>query len=59
MLILMDQDPLTESILDKKESARFLNAVQKLRKLKPGQLDQLNIQVKKSKLKRNYKKGIF
>ena len=50
---------LTESILDKKESARFLNAVQKLRKLKPGQLDQLNIQVKKSKLKKNYKKGIF
>ena len=50
---------LTESILDKKESVRFLNAVQKLRKLKPGQLDQLNIQVKKSKLKRNYKKGIF
>ena len=50
---------LTENILDKKERARFLNAVQKLRKLKPGQLDQLNIQVKKSKLKKNYKKGIF
>tara|TARA_B100000674_G_C37908664_1_gene947447 strand:+ start:138 stop:1640 length:1503 start_codon:yes stop_codon:yes gene_type:complete len=50
---------LTEGILDKKESNRFLNSVQNLKKLKAGQLDKLNIEVKKSKLKRNLKKGIF
>ena len=50
---------LTEDILDKKESDRFLKTVQNLRKLKPGQLYKLNIEVKKSKLKRNLKKGIF
>ena len=50
---------LTENILDKKESNRFLKIVQNLRKLKPGQLDKLNIEVKKNKIKRNLKKGIF
>ena len=50
---------LTENILDKKESDRFLKTVQNLRKLKPGQLDRLNIDVKRNKLKRNFKKGIF
>ena len=50
---------LTENILDKKESDRFLKVVQNLKKLKPGQLDKLNIEVKKNKLKRNFKKGIF
>ena len=50
---------LTENILDKKESNRFLKTVQNLKKLKPGQLNMLNIEVKKSKLKRNLKKGIF
>ena len=50
---------LTENILDKKESDRFLKTVQNLRKLKPGQLDKLNINVKRSKIKRNFKKGIF
>ena len=50
---------LTESILDKKEIERFLKTVQNLRKLKSGQLDRLNIIVKKSKIKRNLKKGIF
>ena len=50
---------LTENILDKKESDRFLKTVQNLRKLKPGQLHKLNIEVKKNKLKRNLKKGIF
>ena len=59
MLILMVYDLLTENILDKKESDRFLKVVQNLKKLKPGQLDKLNIEVKKSKLKRNFKKGIF
>ncbi len=49
----------TENILDQKESNRFLKVVQNLKKLKPGQLDKLNIEVKKSKLKRNFKKGIF
>ena len=50
---------LTKNILDKKESARFLRIVQKLKQLKPGQLDMLNIVVKRNKLKRNFKKGIF
>ena len=50
---------LTENILDKKESNRFLKSVQNLKKLKSGQLNKLNIEIKKSKLKRNLKKGIF
>ena len=50
---------LTENILDKKECDRFLKVVQNLKKLKSGQLNKLNIEVKKSKLKRNIKKGIF
>ena len=50
---------LTENLLDKKEIGRFLKTVQNLRKLKSGQLYRLNIVVKKSKIKRNLKKGIF
>ena len=50
---------LTENILSKKESDRFLKTVQNLRKLKSGQLNKLNIEIKKSKLKRNLRKGIF
>ena len=50
---------LTEDILDKKESNRFLKIVQNLKNLKKGELNKLNIEVKKSKLKRNLKKGIF
>ena len=50
---------LTENILTEKESDRFLKTVQNLKKLKPGQLSKLNIEIKKSKLKRNLKKGIF
>ena len=50
---------LTENILNKKESDRFLKVVQNLKKLKQGQLDKLNIEVKRGKLKRNLKKGIF
>ena len=50
---------LTENILTKEESDRFLRIAQNLKKLKSGQLDKLNIEVKKSKLKRNLKKGIF
>ena len=50
---------LTENILSKKESDRFLRSVQNLKKLKPGHLDKLNIEVKRGKLKRNLKKGIF
>ena len=37
----------------------FLKTVQNLKNLKPGQLHKLNIEVRKSKLKRNNKKGIF
>ena len=50
---------LTENILSKKESDRFLKIVQNLKKLKSGQLNKLNIEVKKNRLKRNLKKGIF
>ena len=50
---------LTEKILDKKESNKFLKTVQNLKKLKAGQLDKLNIEVKRGKIKRNFKRGIF
>jgi 2-methylcitrate dehydratase len=50
---------LTEDILNKKESNRFLKTVQNLKKLKSGQLDKLNIEIKRNNLKRNLKKGIF
>ncbi len=50
---------LTADILEKKESDRFLKNVQNLKNLKLGQLDKLNIEVKRSKIKRNFKKGIF
>ena len=50
---------LTDKIISKKESNRFLNIVQNLIKLKPGQLNKLNIEINKSKLIKNNKKGIF
>ena len=50
---------LTEEIISKNESNRFLKTVQNLRKLKSGQLNKLNIEINKSKLKRNLKKAIF
>ena len=50
---------LTEDIISKNESNRFLKTVQNLRKLKSGQLNKLNIEIKKSKLKRNFKRAIF
>jgi len=50
---------LTNNVLDKKESSRFLKTVQNLKNLKSGELDKLNIKVKKSKIKKNFKKGIF
>jgi 2-methylcitrate dehydratase len=50
---------LTNNILDKKESFRFIKTVQNLKNLKSGQLYKLNIKVKKSKIKKNFKKGIF
>ena len=50
---------LTKDIISKKESDRFLKTVQNLRKLKSGQLGRLNIEINKSKLKRNLRKAIF
>jgi len=50
---------LTKDIISKKESDRFLKNVQSLIKLKSGQLNKLNIEVKKSNLRRNLKKAIF
>ena len=50
---------LTNNVLDKKESSRFLKTVQNLKNLKSGKLDKLNIKVKKNQIKKNFKKGIF
>ena len=50
---------LTDKIISKKESNRFLNTVQNLSKLKPGQLNKLNIEINRSKLVKNNKLGIF
>ena len=50
---------LTKGILSNKESDRFLNIVQNLKKLKSGQLNKLNIEIRKKNLKTNKKKGIF
>jgi len=50
---------LTNGILDKKETDRFLKTVQNLKKLKAGELNKLNLVIKKNRLKRNFKKGIF
>merc|ERR1712086_433949 len=50
---------LTDGILDKKESTRFLKVVQNLKNLKAGELNKLNIQIKRSQIKKNTKKGIF
>tara|TARA_B100001057_G_scaffold318165_1_gene318432 strand:- start:365 stop:1867 length:1503 start_codon:yes stop_codon:yes gene_type:complete len=50
---------LTNNIINKKESDRFLYIVQNLKKLKSGELHKLNIEIKKNKIKRNFKKGIF
>ncbi len=50
---------LTGKILSKKESNRFLNDVQHLKKLGNGKLYKLNIEVNKKYLKKNIKKGIF
>ena len=50
---------LTAGILDKKESTRFLRVVQNLQNLKKGELNKLNIQIKKNQIKKNLKKGIF
>ena len=50
---------LTDGILDKKESTRFLKVVQNLKNLKAGELNKLNIQIKRSQIKKNTKQGIF
>ena len=50
---------LTENIISRKESDRFLKDVQNLKKLKNNQLTKLNIEVSRRYLKSNNKKGIF
>ena len=50
---------LTEEIITSKESERFLNTVQSLRKLKSGQLTKLNVEVKGKSLRTRGKKSIF
>ncbi len=50
---------LTEGIITLKESERFLNSVQNLRKLKSGELTKLNVEVKGKLARRRDKKSIF
>ena len=50
---------LTKNIISKKKSDKFLKNVQNLKNLKSGRLDKLNIEINKSQLKRNKRKGIF
>ncbi len=51
---------LTEGIISKKESKRFLKAVQNLKKLKSSQLTSLNIEIlKKNKSRKKNKFSIF
>jgi len=50
---------LTDNIISSKESMRFINIVQNLKKLKKGQLTKLNIVIDKKYLKKNHKLGIF
>ncbi len=50
---------LTDKIITKKESERFLKTVQNLKKIKNGQLNKLNIEVSNKKLKRVSRKSIF
>ncbi len=50
---------LTDNIISRKESLRFIKTVQDLKKIKKGQLTKLNIEVSKKYLKKNNKIGIF
>ena len=50
---------LTDRIISKKESLRFLKVVQNLKKIKSGQLVKLNIEVNKKYLKKNKSRAIF
>ena len=50
---------LTKEIITPKESDRFLNVVQNLRKLKSGELYKLNIEVKKRPQRKKGGKTIF
>ena len=50
---------IKECVKSKKESDRFLKVVQNLNKLKSGQMNKLNIEIKKKQLKRNLRKAIF
>ena len=50
---------LTQTIITSKESERFLNVVQNLRKLKSGELTKLNVEVKGKLLRTRSKRAIF
>ncbi len=51
---------LTDGIISKKETTRFLNAVQDLKNLKSGELQKLNIEmIPQKKNKNKGKKAIF
>ena len=50
---------LTEGIITPKESERFLNSVQNLRKLKSGEITKLNVEVKGKSLRTKVRRTIF
>jgi len=50
---------LTDNIISKKESLRFIKTVQNLKKLKKGQLTKLNIETRNKYLNKKSKLGIF
>ena len=50
---------LTDNIISRKESLRFIKTVQNLKNIKKGKLTKLNIEVSKKYLKKNNKIGIF
>ena len=57
--VQFDKDSGLKIKNDNIESFRFIKTVQNLKNLKSGKLYKLNIKVKKAKIKKNFKKGIF
>ena len=47
---------LTDGLVSKKESARFLNLVQNLKNVKAKQVNELNVEVLSKKIKKTSKK---
>ena len=50
---------LTDGLITNKESKRFLELAQNLKSLRPKDLGNLNVEIKKSRGKKTKKEGIF